>query len=455
MIIIATMKRILIFTILLACYVQTFSQNWISETISTEGIKPSLAVDEMGSVHIAFMLESNSGWVRHALVENGTVTINDVVVGYFYGPLDIAIGNDNRTYIAYHDHTIEDQVVAIGNGNAWGLSRTSDIGHDGWDNSIVVDENNVIHTSSIDPSGFRGNGLEYARFQGASWRVEEVGSGPIMYANATSLALDSEGGLFISYFDDGEGTLKLASKASDSWGIETIDNSTASGRFSSIFINSEDDIFISYYKDNGEVRLASCINESWSIKTIDKLDNVEIGFLGARNLTSIDGFGDVIGIAYADKSIVKLARLENGEETIEQVAEASNRDFGQIVSMKFDKVGIPHISYSDLDASGQNGNILYAARDVSVPVKNIETNEIALNVFPNPIVVSESKLYIQGSIHNWNNYKIYDLKGSLIQKGEIPSTNEILLKIQSPGTYIAWFGGSSKHSATQKIVLIE
>ena len=79
----------------------TFS--WVIEDVD-EGAKPALALTSGGVPYIAYMREDMPGFVRNA-VRNGTPwDVTTIAEGYFYGPLDIAIGSDDTAYIVYHDH---------------------------------------------------------------------------------------------------------------------------------------------------------------------------------------------------------------------------------------------------------------------------------------------------------------------------------------------------------------
>jgi hypothetical protein len=83
-----------------------------------------------------------------------------------------------------------DEVVAVLSDSGWDLVTVEDAGHDGWDNSITVDDSGNWHTAAVDPSQFGGqSGVEYATNAGGSISVVEVGSGPIVYEFATSIQL--------------------------------------------------------------------------------------------------------------------------------------------------------------------------------------------------------------------------------------------------------------------------
>jgi hypothetical protein len=182
---------------------------WTKEVVG-EGIKPALALDANGSAHLAFLTEADHGVVFYATNEGGSFVVDTVSEGYFYGPVDIALSTDGVPYIAYHDHQETDfnprkgdEVVAILNAGAWQLFTVADGGHDGWDNSIVVDAEGNWHTAAIDPAQFGGaDGVEYATNLGGTIEVISVNDGPVVYEFGTSIALDNAGQPAISYYDD-------------------------------------------------------------------------------------------------------------------------------------------------------------------------------------------------------------------------------------------------------------
>jgi len=65
----------------------------------------------------------------------------------------------------------------------------------------------------------------------------------------TSIALDSNDRVHISYYDDTNEDLKYATNASGSWQTYTIDSGGAVGEYTSIAIDSNDKVHISYFDD--------------------------------------------------------------------------------------------------------------------------------------------------------------------------------------------------------------
>ncbi len=73
------------------------SDGWLWADVG-EGTKPALALAVDGTPHLAFMLESPSGWVAHTQIDASGVpaTSTTVASGYFYGPIDIDVHGEPR-----------------------------------------------------------------------------------------------------------------------------------------------------------------------------------------------------------------------------------------------------------------------------------------------------------------------------------------------------------------------
>ncbi len=354
-----------------------------------DGIKPSLEIDTNGTPHIAYMLEALSGFIKHAEFNGSGFDITNIHTGYFYGPLDIAIDNNNEPHIIYHNHDEEDLNHAFRSSNQWTIERVSDSGHDGWDGVMLIDSDNTIHVSSVDPSGFSGIGVEYAT-RTVSWAVESIASVSLMYANGTSIVIDGIGTPSIAYFDDTQLDLKYATKVSGLWIHSTVDRDGDVGRFPDMVIDKFGKYHIAYYQDlgngTGSVKYAFLENGQWQINTIDNLNNVELGFSGARHIVSLKYVeaDDKFFISYGDKKVIKYAFKEGNNWLSEFVIDEtdSNIILGQQTSMDIDSEGIPHITYFEVNIPG--GTIKYAVKDPTItPLADL--NDINdFKIFPNP-----------------------------------------------------------------------
>ncbi len=341
------------------------------------GTKPALALTSDDVPYVAFMLEDQRGFVKNAVLSGGSWDITTVAEGYFYGPLDIAIGPDDVPHISYHDHQElrfnpdkGDATHAILDSGKWTVETLFDNGHDGWDNRIVTDASGRPHISAIDPKEFGGNGVEYYhQDESGEWVVEGVGTGPLTYKYATSVAIDPEGNAHITYYDQNDNDLALASRGSSGdWEISKVDTEGDTGLFASLLIDDGGRYHISYLQKTSEtsgvVKYAtkSASDTGWEITEIDTLSKLTFGMTGARNITSVvvDGAGNP-WIAYSDEELIKLAVWNGSDWEIGTAVEAGLQTLGQLVSLKLDSEDQPHIAYFIVTNKGPlEGRVKYA-----------------------------------------------------------------------------------------------
>ena len=332
---------------------------WAVEDIEA-GTKPALALTSDDVPYVAYMLEDQHGFVKSAVRDGSSWDIAIVAEGYFYGPLDIAIGPDDVVHISYHDHQDDtfkpdkgDAAYAVLKDDGWSVQAIFDEGHDGWDNRVAVDSQGRPYISAIDPEDFGGNGVEYYHQDGpGNWVVESVGTGPLTYKYATSIALDPQGNPHITYFDQGNKDLALASREDGEWNISMVDSDGDTGLFPSLLIDEDGRYHISYLQrtspTSGIVKYATRGPDDpvWEIRQVDTLNKLTFGFVGARNITSValDSEGTP-WIAYSDEKKLKLAIWRGSQWQTETVVDAGLKTLGQLVSLKLDSSGHPHIAY--------------------------------------------------------------------------------------------------------------
>jgi hypothetical protein len=390
-----------------------------------EGVKPELDLDSQDNPNISYMLEAHPGYVRHAVFNSSSLMFDNSVSvpGYFYGPLDVAIDQNDMPHINYHNHTYEDQVHLYLTLGGWIEDRIMDKGHDGWDNSITIDENNNPHTSTIDPSGFGSVvGVEYAYFNGSIWQVEAIGSGPIMYANTTSIALDTKGNPHITYYNDSAEDLMYAVRDMGNWIISVVDSAGDVGRFSSLVLDALDVPRISYLQHLndgiGIVKIAIWNNTEWDITNIDSLDNVFIGFSGARNMTSLNLDSQMNPhLTYSDQKIMKYTKWDGANWQREIIVDASGTStiLGQQTSMQLDNQGYAHIAYYEVTNSVPlRGIVKYVTNRFITNVEQETDNKLNFQLnqnYPNPFNPSTSILYAISS-RQFVLLKVYDVLGN-------------------------------------------
>lgn len=341
-----------------AVEVPTFT--WEIEDIDA-GIKPAVAVTSAGVPHVAYMAETAVGYVRAAVKNGAKWDITTISEGYFYGPLDLTIGSDDVAHVVYHDHEAlqfepdkgDATYAALRNGTWTAAERVKDAGHDGWDARVTTDAEGNPHISALDPKGFGGNGIEYYRRDSeGKWVVEEVGTGPIDYTFATSIAIGPDGNPHISYYDTENKDLVLASRGASGWTLSPVETAGDTGLFSYLVIGPDGRFHISYFQKTsdtgGTVKYATRgpADSEWEISEVDSLPNLTFGFSGARNVTSLalDSTGRP-WIATGDGKLVKLAVWDGVQWQVQTVADAGFRLFGQLVSLALDADDNPHIVF--------------------------------------------------------------------------------------------------------------
>ena len=326
-------------------------------------------MDSQGIPHIAYILEAMPGFVKHAVLGGTDWDITTVSTGYLYGPLDIQLSNLDVPHISWHSHDEEDAAYGVLVDGQWQVQFIKHPGHDGWDNNLAIDSAGRPHITSIDPVQFGGSsGVEYATYGGASWTVEEVGSGPIPYEFGTFIVLDSLDRPHVVWFDNSDKDLKYALKESDSWQVSTVDSQGDVGRFPSLAIDSQDNPVISYFESTGDVtgyvKVARWDGSRWYIQRVDSLEDVALGHFGAGKTSSLvlDTRDNPI-VAYSDESVVKLALWDGSNWMIDTVLTADGDPWGQQVSMALSSDGVLHLTFADVTRKagpGVVGSIKYA-----------------------------------------------------------------------------------------------
>ena len=340
------------------------------------GIKPAIVVDSNGVPSVAYMTEALNGFVKVATLEGSDWNVDKLADGYFYGPLDAAIGPDDTIHVAYHDHQAPtfqldkgDAVYAVLRDGEWQVQAVEAEGHDGWDNRIIVDRSGTPHMTGIDPVEFGGVGVKYYGLDDSGeWQVEPVGSGPLSYKFATSLAVDPQGNPHVTYFDQETRDLKLASRDGSGWNVTSVDRQGDTGLFAFLVIDDGGRFHISYLEQTrnnaGIVKYATSTSPDgpWEITEIASLGALRFGQTGARNITSLalDSNGNP-WIAYSDERALNLAVWDGAQWQTQTVVEAGRRPLGQLVSLKIDSQDQPHIAYFEVTNSAPlEGAVKYA-----------------------------------------------------------------------------------------------
>ncbi len=341
--------------------------SWRFEAIGT-GIKPAIAVDGQGVPHVSFLREAIPAATYYATNKSGAWTTDTVAEGYFYGPVDIAVGPDDVPKITYHDHESNSfnprlgsgVVVIIGDDGVEQI-KIDHPGHDQWDADIAAGADGVWHVAGIDPSQFgSSDGLEYATNAFGEIRVESVGSGPIAYEFGVSVETSINGQVGISYYKDGADDLMFAERGAGpdgSWTQTTVDTDGRVGRYSDLAYDTAGQPHISFWvfdgANAGRVRYATRdASGSWAVEDVGTLSDVQGGFTGARKITAIELSSDgTPHIIYGDRAeIIYTVKGDEGWSPT-QIVSADATPLGQLVEFDLDPNDRPHLVYFEATGS--------------------------------------------------------------------------------------------------------
>jgi len=261
-------------------YATNASGSWVTSTIDTNGDTghwPALAIDSQDALHVVYEDDTNktmryatrsgNNWVKYAIgpgVGHSGIAVSGAKVHASYV-------NNNALY------------YASGAGGSWSPTQveSADAGaapSAGVFSSLALDSGGKVHIAHA--WGSLGSSttavkLRHSTDASGSW-VSEDAAPSITGAHGAlcSIAVDSKDTIRISHFTSvsagpSDGLHLSTLVKGGSWQTQTL-VSGAQGSFSSILVNSKDDVYIAYRKyDVGELRYITNASGSWDATVLD------------------------------------------------------------------------------------------------------------------------------------------------------------------------------------------
>jgi hypothetical protein len=257
-------------------YATNASGSWVTaslESVSYNYIdsKTSLAVDGSGKIYICFVdfINSSSKVLKYATNKTGAWTVEAVNSNVADTSPFLAIDSSNEAHICYEGQNGDLNYAT----NASGSWVNTQVDAAVWPArpSLVVTSSGAVYIAYFDLVNYD---LKCAANTGGGWVPEVVVNGYLggqMPYYCTSIALDKNNHLYISYYDDSSpDCVRYATNAGGPWASYKVGNiGLAAGYYTSIGVDPDDHIHVIYYDLGNGLRYANNISGSWESTIIE------------------------------------------------------------------------------------------------------------------------------------------------------------------------------------------
>jgi Ca2+-binding EF-hand superfamily protein len=340
------------------------------------GQSSSLAIDSNDNLHVSYYDYTNGD--LDYMTYDGTswsvpVSLDSTDnVGKFSS---LAINSNDRLYISYYDSTNGNLYYISGTSGSWNTPYTIDYTDDvGTQPSLAIDSNDDLHITASDNTY---DNLDYYTL-GSAWSQQTtIAEDSGILGEKSSLAIDSNDILHVTYYNSGNGDLEYLNSSSPTqltaFGLPVaLDSTDDVGYGSSLAIDSNDNLHVTYLDStNGNLEYMMHNGTSWSTPvSIDSTDSV-----GNESSLAIDS-NDNLHVTYFDSTNGNLEYImHNGTSWSTPISLDSTDNVGLDSSLAVDSNDNLHVTYYDFT----NGNLEYITTNISTSGNNTGGNNTGGN----------------------------------------------------------------------------
>ena len=328
---------------------------WTTETVDTDGVQTSIAVDQNQNLHISYF----SGVVKYGFrpADSSRWFTMDIAPGGGYSELytRLTLDPDGNPQICFTPGVLK---YASFEQHQWKIQQIDpQSGEIDYTCSLAVAADGTRHILWYQYGGPGGGfflHLKHAVLQNGAWMARTVDfEGQTGKWNC--LVLDAKGNPHVTYDSFLKGELKYAYWDGKEWKRTVVDSPSISpnglnshGLGSSLVLSGDGKAQISYEEDS-TVKYAWEGESSWKIDTVDNV-TLSGSWVGYRTRQALDPLGNP-HIVYEDAGAVKHAYWDGSKWSIQVVSAAGPKQH-RYENIAIDRKGNIYISYQDaLDGS--------------------------------------------------------------------------------------------------------
>jgi hypothetical protein len=323
----------------------------------------ALSVNTSGNpvVHISYIDSTNHRlkYVTNASLAWAATSVDSAGDVGRFGSL--GVDSSGNVHIGYYDIISKTLKYATNVTGVWVSTVVDNTGDVGRDASLVVDTAGKVHISYFD---LTNDHLKYATkaTSTSAWvPITVPDPATAKYGSYTSLAVNSLGNAYISYYDETNGALRYVTNATGIWVAEEVDNAGDVGWYSSLAFDKAGKVHISYYDNDTKHLKYATKATSTSVWVPITVPDPAAAKYGSYTSLAVDAAGKA-HISYYDETNSTLRYVTNATSTgtwaAEEVDGTAGGNCGWYSSLDVDTAGKVHISYYDVT----NGNLKYATK---------------------------------------------------------------------------------------------